>query len=77
MEKQPTFPIKKTELAILREEASSFIKGIQWEQGYKAKNREQDKQQEDILMYLSKATGKAGADVVSISKTILSLKKKN
>lgn len=76
MEKQPTFPIKKTELAILREEASSFIKGVQWEQGYKAKSRDQNKQQEDILLYLSKATGKGGADVVSISKTILSLKKR-
>jgi AAA+ superfamily predicted ATPase len=76
MEKQPTFPIKKTELIILREEASSFIKGVQWEQGYKARNRDQNKEQEDILMYLSKATGNAGANSISISKTILNLKKR-
>ncbi|QHI36705.1 hypothetical protein IMCC3317_20700 [Kordia antarctica] len=76
MEKQPTFPIKKTELTILREEASSFIKGVQWEQGYKARNRDENKEQEDILMYLSKATGNAGANAISISKTILSLKKR-
>ncbi|MBC8755671.1 AAA family ATPase [Kordia sp. YSTF-M3] len=76
MEKQPTFPIKKTELIILREEASSFIKGVQWEQGYKARNRDGNKEQEDILLYLSKATGNAGANAISISKTILNLKKR-
>lgn len=76
MEKQPTFPIKKTELTILREEASSFIKGVQWEQGYKARSRDGNKEQEDILLYLSKATGNAGANAISISKTILSLKKR-
>ncbi|PTX60862.1 ATPase family protein associated with various cellular activities (AAA) [Kordia periserrulae] len=76
MEKQPTFPIKKTELQILREEASSFIKSVQWEQGYKARNRDGSKEQEDILLYLSKAKGSAGADAISISKTILNLKKR-
>lgn len=76
MEKQPTFPIKKTELTILREEASSFIKGVQWEQGYKARSRDNSKEQEDILLYLSKAKGSAGANAISISKTILSLKKR-
>lgn len=76
MEKQPTFPIKKTELTILREEASSFIKGVQWEQGYKARSRDNSKEQEDILLYLSKAKGNAGANAISISKTILSLKKR-
>lgn len=76
MEKQPTFPIKKTELIILREEASSFIKGVQWEQGHKAKNRDRNKEQEDILLYLSKATGSGGSNAISISKTILSLKKR-
>ncbi|MGH1383381.1 AAA family ATPase [Kordia sp.] len=76
MEKQPTFPIKKTELTILREEASSFIKGVQWEQGYKARSRDTSKEQEDILLYLSKAKGNAGANAISISKTILSLKKR-
>ncbi|MFK7747783.1 MAG: AAA family ATPase, partial [Kordia sp.] len=76
MEKQPTFPIKKTELTILREEASSFIKSVQWEQGYKARSRDGSKEQEDILLYLSKANGNAGANAISISKTILSLKKR-
>ncbi|AXG68016.1 ATPase family associated with various cellular activities (AAA) [Kordia sp. SMS9] len=76
MEKQPTFPIKNTELQILREEASSFIKSVQWEQGYKARNRDGNKEQEDILLYLSKANGNAGANAISISKTILSLKKR-
>jgi len=76
MEKQPTFPIKKTELQILRKEASSFIKSVQWEQGYKARNRDGSKEQEDILLYLSKAKGSAGANAISISKTILSLKKR-
>ncbi|MEM6686681.1 MAG: hypothetical protein AAF617_12940, partial [Bacteroidota bacterium] len=76
MEKQPTFPIKKTELQILREEASSFIKSVQWEQGYKARSRDGNKEQEDILLYLSKAKGSAGASAISISKTILSLKKR-
>lgn len=76
MEKQPTFPIKKTELQILREEASSFIKSVQWEQGYKARSRDGSKEQEDILLYLSKAKGKGGADAISISKTIISLKKR-
>jgi len=76
MEKQPTFPIKKTELIILREEASSFIKGVQWEQGHKARNRDRNKEQEDILLYLSKATGSGSSNAISISKTILSLKKR-
>ncbi|WP_298520632.1 AAA family ATPase [uncultured Kordia sp.] len=76
MEKQPTFPIKKTELTILREEASSFIKSVQWEQGYKARSRDGNKEQEDILLYLSKAKGNGGANAISISKTILSLKKR-
>lgn len=76
MEKQPTFPIKKTELQILREEASSFIKSVQWEQGYKARNRDGSKEQEDILLYLSKAKSGGGFDAISISKTILNLKKR-
>ncbi|MEM6718051.1 MAG: AAA family ATPase [Bacteroidota bacterium] len=76
MEKQPTFPIKKTELQILREEASSFIKSVQWEQGYKARNRDGNKEQEDILLYLSKAKGSGSTNAISISKTILSLKKR-
>ncbi|MCH2194017.1 AAA family ATPase [Kordia sp.] len=76
MEKQPTFPIKKTELTILREEASSFIKSAQWKQGYKARSRDGNKEQEDILLYLSKAKGNADGNAISISKTILSLKKR-
>ena len=71
-----TFPIKITELQALRDEATSYLKGVQWEQGYKAKNRDKNKQDDSILLYLSKATGNATSDVTSVSKTILSLKKR-
>ena len=77
MEKQPTFPIKKTELQILREEASSFIKSVQWEQGQRAKNREKDAKDDSILLYLSRAkNGGSEIEVTSVSKTILALKKR-
>ena len=78
MEHNATFPIKKSELAIVREEAASYLKGVQWEQGYKAKNREgSGKKEENILLYLSKATtGSVSKEVTSVSKAILKLKKK-
>ena len=62
----------------MREEAASYIKGIQWEQGYRAKSKEKEtKEQENILIYLSKATGGSSAtDITSVSKTILALKKR-
>lgn len=78
MEHNATFPIKKSELALLREEASSFLKSIQWNQGYKAKSRDKKPDQQDnILLYLSRATsGSDAQEITSVSKTILALKKK-
>ncbi len=76
MEHNSTFPIKQTELASLRNEATSYLKGVQWEQGGKAKSRNKNKKDDSILLYLSKATGNAANEVISVSKTILSLKKR-
>ena len=78
MEHNSTFPIKQNELDMLREEATSYIKSVQWEQGQRAKNREKDDKEDSILLYLSRAKGGNGAsvDVTSVSKTILALKKR-
>lgn len=76
MEHNTTFPIKTTELDVLRDEATSYLKGVQWEQGGKAKSRDKDKKDDSILLYLSKANGTAKSEVTSVSKTILSLKKR-
>lgn len=75
MEHNSTFPIKQSELDLLRDEATSYIKSVQWEQGQRARNKDKD-QKEDILLYLSRATGNGPAAVTSISKTILALKKR-
>ena len=42
MEHNSTFPIKNTELGMLRDGASSYLKSIQWQQGQRAKNRDKD-----------------------------------
>lgn len=77
MEHNSTFPIKQNELDMLRDEATSYIKSIQWEQGQRAKNKDKDAKDESILLYLSRASGNGGgADVTSVSKTILELKKR-
>lgn len=77
MEHNSTFPIKQNELDMLREEATSYIKSVQWEQGSRARNKENNGKDESILLYLSRAKGgKGSSDVVSVSKTILSLKKR-
>ncbi|MFC4634802.1 AAA family ATPase [Dokdonia ponticola] len=76
MEHNTTFPIKLTELATLRDEATSYLKGVQWEQGSKAQRRDKNQKDESILLYLSKANGTGGTDVTSVSKTILGLKKR-
>ncbi|QNJ97977.1 AAA family ATPase [Constantimarinum furrinae] len=76
MEHNSTFPIKLSELANLREEATSYLKGVSWEQGAKAKNRDKDQKDSSILLYLSKANGTHASEVISVSKTILSLKKR-
>ncbi len=76
MEHNTTFPIKQNELEALREEAASYLKGVQWEQGMKAKNRDKDGKDDSILLYLNKANGKGTNNVTSVSKTILGLKKR-
>lgn len=76
MEHNSTFPIKQNELNELRDEASSYLKSIIWEQGLRAKNKDDDKKQENILLYLSKATSGVSTTQTSVSKTILKLKKK-
>ncbi|WCO03323.1 AAA family ATPase [Psychroserpens ponticola] len=76
MEHNSTFPIKQNELDMLRDEATSYIKSIQWEQGQRAKNKDKDAKDESILLYLSRANGNGGAAATSVSKTILELKKR-
>jgi hypothetical protein len=76
MEHNSTFPIKLSELEALRDEATSYLKGIQWEQGNKAKRRDKNVPDTSIMMYLAKANGTANNEVISVSQTILSLKKR-
>lgn len=75
MEHNSTFPIKQNELDMLRDEATSYIKSVQWEQGQRAKNKDKDSKDESILLYLNRAKGNA-AESSSVSKTILDLKKR-
>ena len=77
MEHNSTFPIKQTELDMLREEATSYLKSIQWEQGQRARNKDKDSKDDSILLYLSRANnGTNTAELTSVSKTILALKKR-
>ena len=76
MQHNSTFPIKQNELNMLRDEATSYLKSIQWEQSQRAKNRDNNGKDESILLYLSRANNGSNVSVTSISKTILSLKKK-
>ncbi|UKM64180.1 AAA family ATPase [Flavobacteriaceae bacterium GSB9] len=77
MEHNSTFPIKLTELDMLRDEATSYLKSVQWEQGARAKNRDKEAKDESILLYLSRANnGTNTAEITSVSKTILALKKR-
>ena len=76
MEHNSTFPIKKTELDVLRDEASSYLKSIQWQQGQRAKNRDKSAKDESILLYLSRANNGSSVSITSVSKTILALKKR-
>ncbi|WGD34393.1 AAA family ATPase [Olleya sp. YS] len=76
MEHNSTFPIKKSELDVLRDEASSYLKSISWEQGARAKNKDKDAKDESILLYLSKANNGSSVAITSVSKTILALKKR-
>ncbi len=76
MQHNSTFPIKQNELDMLRDEASSYLKSIQWEQSQRAKNNNKDAKDESILLYLSRANNGSNVDVTSVSKTILALKKR-
>lgn len=62
---------------MLRDEAASYLKSIQWEQGQRAKNKDKDAKDDSILLYLSRANnGSNMAETTSVSKTILELKKR-
>ena len=77
MEHNATFPIKQNELDMLRDEASGYLKSVQWEQGQRAKNKDKEAKDESILLYLSRANNGSGAtEVTSVSKSILALKKR-
>ncbi|MCH2031976.1 MAG: AAA family ATPase [Tenacibaculum sp.] len=76
MEHNSTFPIKKNELDMLRDEASGYLKSIQWEQSQRAKNKDKEAKDESILLFLSKAKGGGASELTSVSKTILALKKR-
>jgi hypothetical protein len=77
MQQNSTFPIKQNELDMLRDEAASYLKSIQWEQGQRAKNKDKDTKDDSILLYLSRANnGSNVAETTSVSKTILELKKR-
>ena len=77
MEHNSTFPIKQNELDMLRDEATSYLKSVQWEQGQRAKNKDKNGNKESILLYLSRANnGTNAAEITSVSKTILELKKR-
>ncbi|MBJ7879913.1 AAA family ATPase [Gelidibacter salicanalis] len=77
MQQNSTFPIKQNELDMLRDEAASYLKSIQWEQGQRAKNKDKDAKEESILLYLSRANnGSNVAETTAVSKTILELKKR-
>jgi AAA+ superfamily predicted ATPase len=77
MEHNSTFPIKKTELDMLRDEATSYLKSVQWEQGQRARNKDKNGKDDSILLYLSRANnGTNTSELTSVSKTILALKKR-
>ncbi len=61
---------------MLRDEASGYLKSIQWEQSDRAKNKDKDAKEESILLYLSRANSGSNVEVTSVSKTILALKKR-
>ncbi|TMM28687.1 AAA family ATPase [Polaribacter aestuariivivens] len=76
MEHNSTFPIKQNELDMLRDEASGYLKSIQWEQSNRAKNKDKDAKDDSILLYLSRANSGSNVEITSVSKTILGLKKR-
>ncbi len=61
---------------MLRDEASGYLKSIQWEQSNRAKNKDNDSKNDSILLYLSRANSGSNVEITSVSKTILGLKKR-
>ncbi|OZV68580.1 AAA family ATPase [Winogradskyella aurantia] len=76
MEHNSTFPIKQNELDMLRDEATSYLKSVQWEQSLRAKNKNNDGKDDSILLFLSRANNGSNLDTTSVSKTVLALKKR-
>ncbi|WP_299672674.1 AAA family ATPase [uncultured Polaribacter sp.] len=76
MNHNSTFPIKQNELDMLRDEAAGYLKSIQWEQSNRAKNKDKEAKDDSILLYLSRANNGSSVEITSVSKTILSLKKR-
>ena len=76
MEHNSTFPIKQNELDMLRDEASGYLKSVQWEQSARAKNKDKEAKDESILLFLSRANNGSATEITSVSKTILALKKR-
>lgn len=76
MQHNSTFPIKQNELDILRDEATGYIKSIQWEQSNRAKNKDKGVKDDSILLYLSRANSGSNVEITSVSRTILALKKR-
>lgn len=76
MQHNSTFPIKQNELDMLRDEASGYLKSVQWEQSNRAKNKDKDAKDSSILLYLSRANSGSNVEITSVSKTILGLKKR-
>lgn len=61
---------------MLRDEASGYLKSVQWEQSNRAKSKEKDTKDDSILLYLSRANNGSNVEITSVSKTILALKKR-
>jgi hypothetical protein len=76
MEHNSTFSIKQNELDMLRDEASGYLKSVQWEQSARAKNKDKDAKEDSILLYLSRANNGSNLSITAVSKTILGLKKR-
>lgn len=76
MQHNSTFPIKQNELDMLRDEATSYLKSVQWEQSQRAKSKDNDAKDESILLYLSRANNGSNVNLTSVSKTVLALKKR-
>jgi len=76
MEQTQSFPIKQKELEHYRQEATRYMISCVWEQSNSARNRE-GKDNDNILLFLSKATGEGSGGVKAETfGTVKSLMKK-